>query len=123
MNNPSDYVVTDTGFTTPCLIFNGRKDENGYGRVGYNEYAHRRFYENRYGPTESLLHHLCETPPCVNPEHLEPISRSEHPKRHSKLTDEQVAEIRASRLPHRRLAHDFGVSKAQIGRILRGESR
>ena len=28
------------------------------------------------------LNHTCEEPPCINPEHLEPLPRAEHMRRH-----------------------------------------
>ncbi|MGH3536358.1 MAG: HNH endonuclease signature motif containing protein [Pseudonocardiaceae bacterium] len=53
---------------------------NGYAAYGerhVNLYGHRVAYEWLVGPIpEGLdLDHLCRNRPCVNPEHLEPVSR------------------------------------------------
>lgn len=44
---------------------------------------------------------------------------------HSKLSDKQVAKIRAlaGKLTHRDIAKRFGIGKTQVGRIIRDESR
>jgi len=59
---------------------------HGYGRVsleGRTQAAHRVAYEWFVGPIpEGLdLDHLCRNPPCVNPEHLEPVTREENLRR------------------------------------------
>ena len=45
--------------------------------------AHRYAYEGIVGPIpEGLeLDHLCQNPPCVNPSHLEPVTREENMRR------------------------------------------
>lgn len=57
---------------------------NGYGRYtveGRSVYAHRFAYELWVGPIpdEHELHHICGTRSCVNPSHLIPVTRGEHP--------------------------------------------
>lgn len=46
--------------------------------------AHRWAYESIYGPIPEGLEidHLCENPTCVNPEHLEPVTRGENMARY-----------------------------------------
>lgn len=56
---------------------------NGYGRFRLNgEYAlaHRYLYELTHGPVPDgyELDHLCRVRRCVNPAHLEPVTRSEN---------------------------------------------
>jgi hypothetical protein len=43
-------------------------------------YAHRLAYTLTYGPVPKGLDldHLCRVPRCINPEHLEPVTRSEN---------------------------------------------
>ena len=43
-------------------------------------YAHRLAYTLTYGPVQKGLDldHLCRVPRCINPEHLEPVTRSEN---------------------------------------------
>jgi hypothetical protein len=49
--------------------------------------AHRWFYETLVGPIEDglHLHHRCEKPGCVNPDHLVPLTNSEHQAEHHQL--------------------------------------
>jgi hypothetical protein len=70
-----------------CWEWQGNRSlEYGYGRVGYGgrvHLAHRLFYEALVGPIpEGLqLDHLCRNPPCVNPDHLEPVTMQENIRR------------------------------------------
>ena len=71
-----------------CWIWQGAKTRavNGYGRVrtsGGMKLAHREFYEHYIGPIPSGLQidHICNKPLCVNPNHLETVTRSENQKR------------------------------------------
>lgn len=56
-----------------CWEWAGQKDKDGYGmlRVGDSPVrSHRLSYELANGPTEDLVRHSCNNPPCVNPGHL-----------------------------------------------------
>lgn len=69
-----------------CLLWTGSLDRAGYGRVlidGRYRPAHRVIYELSRGPIPEglVLDHLCRTPRCVNPEHLEPVTIAENLKR------------------------------------------
>lgn len=57
---------------------------SGYGRVN-NRLAHRIAYEEQVGPIPDgfQVHHLCHTKPCVNVEHMELLTVSEHARLHS----------------------------------------
>lgn len=64
---------------TSCWIWTGNKTYFGYGRVRFGKksaVAHRVIYTMCVGPIPKgyTLDHLCRTPPCVNPLHLQPIS-------------------------------------------------
>lgn len=54
----------------------------GYGSMG-GKLAHRISYAEIVGPIpEGLeLDHLCRNPPCINPSHLEPVTREENLRR------------------------------------------
>lgn len=64
-----------------CWIWQMQVADTGYGKVhfeGRKRQAHRVVYETMVGPVpEGLdLDHLCRVRHCVNPAHLEPVSRS-----------------------------------------------
>lgn len=83
-----DYLVAHT---TPlrggCLAWAGARDGKGYGNVarmrqgvGKNWIVHRLVYELSIGPIPDKhdVHHRCENKLCINPEHLEAVTRREH---------------------------------------------
>lgn len=59
---------------TNCLIWTGKCDAKGYGKVYYRGQfrAHRIAWILTYGTIPHKLHvlHKCDNPPCVNPDHL-----------------------------------------------------
>jgi hypothetical protein len=66
-----------------CLEWQGSTRGKGYGSIyadGHHQSAHRVAYELAKGavPPECDLDHLCRNRRCVNPEHLEPVSRREN---------------------------------------------
>ena len=71
-----------------CWIWLAAKDPAGYPRFhvtrvrgqGYAEHAHRWSYEHFVGPIPEghEVHHVCEMPACVNPDHLQALTRREH---------------------------------------------
>jgi hypothetical protein len=66
-----------------CWIFTAAKDPNGYGRFGGGKLAHRVAYKLLAGgiPDGMALDHLCRTPACINPLHLEPVTQAENVRR------------------------------------------
>lgn len=67
-----------------CWLWIGYVRPNGYAQFGQANrrivYAHRWSYQEFVGPIpEGLeLDHLCRVRHCVNPEHLEPVTRAEN---------------------------------------------
>src|SRR5574340_1101490 len=76
------FTVSDTG----CWMWQGTLRPNGYGRVWYRGRtmtAHQAVWVAS-GRDLSLgleLDHLCRQRGCVNPGHLEPVSRAENNRR------------------------------------------
>lgn len=68
--------VTESG----CLIWIGYTNEYGYGKITVNDKAkwvHRVAYELAKGRIEKGLDidHLCRVRCCINPDHLEAVTR------------------------------------------------
>lgn len=133
-----------------CLIWIGDKDPGGYGRIRYQGakgyLAHKLVYEliNGKVPTGLVVMHACDNPSCVEISHLsvgtqkqnvqDSVSkgrairakRSKHGM--AKLTENQVAEIRAkykygtTRSGAFALAREYGVSSGTIWEIAHNKS-
>lgn len=66
-----------------CWEYSGARNADNYGLISANggsQLAHRicYFLFNGEIPVGHDLHHTCENPPCVNPAHLESLTRREH---------------------------------------------
>ena len=71
-----------------CWLWLSETTDNGYGRFFANKrkvMAYRWSYERFVGaiPEGLQLDHLCRTPACVNPNHLEPVTPRENVRRGS----------------------------------------
>jgi len=103
--------------------------------------AHRFSFELVRGaiPNGMYVCHKCDTPLCVNPDHLfvgthhdnmrdmvqkkrSFTGRGENKKGLAKLTNQQADQIRKMDISHQKLAVMFGVSATTIGRIKSRES-
>lgn len=136
--------------TATCWYWTGCKDKDGYGQfiVGRKVLrAHRISFvlSGKTYPYGALICHKCDIPMCVNPDHLyagnamlngldcELRHRRDHTNKAkgsnhgmSKLTEEQVKEIREKRnnnIPLKTLAYQYNVSLALISLIARGKIR
>lgn len=120
-------------FTDGCWLWRGGQDGKGYGRVfvfGRGAMgAHVATYELLVGPVPEGLHldHLCRTPLCVNPAHLEPVTNAENVRRgvRAKLNAGQVALIRdmiAMGHPNPTIGWIFGVNRGTIQDIRVGRT-
>jgi len=138
----TERVVRDD--LTPCWEFRGYTDPAGYGRVrGIAAHRLALLMEGVEIPDGHHVLHACDNPPCVNPQHLRPGTRSDNMRdmvakgRHRyplgddhhrvKLTDEQVVAIRENYTGQRgeisRTAEAYGVRANQIAKILHGQAR
>lgn len=69
-----------------CWLWTAYTDADGYGRFRWNRkkvYAHRLAYEMLVAdiPDRLVSDHLCRTPACVNPMHIEPVTSAENIRR------------------------------------------
>lgn len=80
-----------------CWVWTGCVTTDGYGRYGNRGGTHRVSYELMVGPIARSMEidHLCYNPPCVNPDHLEQVTREENTRR------------RAARKTHCVNGHEF----------------
>ena len=72
--------------TLGCWLWTGALNDMGYPQIqqnGTRRYAHRIMHELHIGPIPEGydIDHLCSTPACVRPSHLEAVTRSENMKR------------------------------------------
>jgi len=124
--SPIEYLVDER---TGCWIWQRAKHSAGYGvqwTGGKLTYAHRIYYERFVGPIPEglVIDHLCRTPACVNPEHLEAVSNAENSRRGkaAMLTGETVELLRADAaggMSYRQLAEKYGLHKDSISKIVR----
>jgi hypothetical protein len=74
------------GDASKCWLWTRPPACNGYGvisRFNHEHYAHRIAYELAHGPIadDLTVDHLCRMRTCVNPNHLELVTRAENTRR------------------------------------------
>lgn len=129
---------------TGCWLWTGATVKGGYGQIKiplqrHQHRAHRLSFMIHKGAVPKGKHvcHSCDTPACVNPEHLFLGSSSDNHQdmkakgRHlfgernaqAKLTEQDVEKIRAMSRDgqtQRSIAQAVGISLMQVNRIVRG---
>lgn len=138
--------------TDTCWLYTGAKDQTGYGylhnplgKVPRYTTAHRYSWVLANGPVPAGLHvlHKCDVHACCNPAHLfvgtakdnmadcaaKGRSTRGERNRQSRLTDEQVREIRRDfvkvstcKTNTKELAARYGVGIGAISAITRGDT-
>lgn len=127
-----DYERQERGYDSPCFVWLHGKSRKGYGlrsRMGDRSTGvHRTAYEQTFGeiPPDLTIDHLCSQKDCVNPLHMEVVTRGENVRRSKKplISVSQARELRrlrANGMALRPLAARFGISTDTIGRVVRGE--
>lgn len=131
------YIVNAA---TGCWEWQGHIDANGYGRASVgpsrSKQAHIVYYERYVGsiPKGLEVDHICRCRRCVNPAHLEAVTRTENIRRQpqTKLSPEEVEKIKAAFVGSpfggrrggniREVVTRFNISRSQIYRVVKGES-
>jgi hypothetical protein len=71
-----------------CWLWTAGLNQHGYGWFHNSEsqLAHRHAYELLRGPIPDglVIDHLCRNRACVNPDHMEPVTRGENVRRGAK---------------------------------------
>lgn len=113
-----------------CWLWLGHLNKvTGYGGVRIEGRrcvsAHRAYYLKHRGPVPDgkELDHTCRVRSCVNPWHLEAVTRAVNDRRRpaTRLTTNAVAEIRAlvaEGTEQKAVAARFGVHKSHISKIV-----
>lgn len=97
---------------TGCWFWAASLDGRGYGQFvikrGKIVRAHRLSYEIFVGPIpEGLdLDHLCREPRCVNPDHLEPVTRAENVRRGLSVTKRKHQALSLTHCPN---GHEYAI--------------
>lgn len=130
-NNSFD-IVTEAG----CWIWLGYLNTSGYGGITWKNktnLAHRLSYMFYNGdiPKGMYVCHSCDTPACVNPDHLfvgtpmdnqkDKVIKNRQSKgmssKKAKLTDEIVKEIRRSECGPKELSLRYGINISTVHKI------
>jgi hypothetical protein len=129
-----------------CWLWLGSVGREGYGEIVLQPHrigAHRAAFAAFRGTVApgAFVCHRCDNPSCVNPDHLFVGSHADNMRdaqrkgrlrsglspavhfRRRKLTDEQVAAIRADQRIARVIAADHGVGRHHVYHIKHGRRR
>jgi len=96
-SDPEEAFLARIQWQGECLAWTGAKDEDGYGSIrvkGRTVGVYRYAWERAHGkiPSEMLIDHRCQNPPCVNVEHLRLATRSQNnahlkgPRKHNRTS-------------------------------------
>ncbi len=130
--NKIEFVVNKNG----CHVCTSHFiDKDGYPRIHQGRLMSRFLWKQKYGliPEGLCVCHKCDTPSCINIEHfflgtrLENVQDMDKKGRrlkgkevsNSKLTEEQVLQIRNDSDSTRKIAKKYGVSQYLISLIKR----
>ena len=83
----------DRGYATPCLIWHGEKDKEGYGKIkDGGRYVPAHWVIAGAPPDGMQKDHLCHQRDCVRPSHLEDVTPSENTLRRKEALSARVSQ-------------------------------
>jgi hypothetical protein len=116
-------------YVDDCIIWTRYINTTGYGTYGDflgQRYAHKIAYILTFGgvPEGLDLDHLCRNRACINPYHLEPVTRSVNNQRgdKTKIDEHIVRAIRDSSDSTHVLAERYGISAWIVYDVRRGRT-
>jgi hypothetical protein len=139
------WRFVEKGSDDQCWLWTGAKSYYGYGQIRVSQnptrfkLAHRLSYEIHKGPiapTANVIRHSCDTPLCVNPDHLHAGTQADNladmdakgrrrtgsrvgdMNGRAIMTPDDIHKIRQSDESYAKLAAKFGVSKGTIAAIV-----
>jgi hypothetical protein len=136
---PFDFYVSDSGcFICTSHARNIHGGHSVFQMNGKKLFIHRYIYEQCFGeiPNGVIIRHTCDTPECINPEHLITGSHKDNAldrvqrnrsaigtqNGRSKLTEDQAMFIKHSDLSSWKLAQQFKVDPKTIRDIMAGNT-
>lgn len=118
-----DYLVDSAG----CWIWQGYMDRNGYGKAydhtvsrgRRTDWSHRVSYRRHKGeiPVGYEIDHVCQNTACINPEHLDAVTKIEHARRTWQRLGSDVRHADAGHL------RKLGLTYAEIAELLGYEGK
>jgi len=112
-----------------CLIWTGASSR-GHGQLTGGEYVHRVVYEQLKGPIPEGLEigHTCDEGLCVEPEHLEAVTRQKNVQdafsrgryQRGRYSNEDIVALRAGKISSHAFAEKYGLSQKTAYNIKKG---